>query len=183
MKDIKLNISDEIEMRFLNHTHSTELFNLIQDNRKFLYEWFGWVRKIKSEKDCLENIKRNTNNFFSGISMEFGIFKNNVLIGKIGFISIVGHTAEIGYWLSESENGKGIITRCCKLLIQYTFFHTDIFRIEIKVDAENIKSKRIPERLGFTLEGVQRGGKLFRGEYRDLLIYSILKTDSKNALY
>ena len=47
------------------------------------------------------------------------------------------------------------------------------------MDTENLKSKNVPERLGFTKEGTARGSVLLKGEYRDSFVYSILKTDLK----
>ncbi|MBI4220372.1 MAG: GNAT family N-acetyltransferase, partial [Chloroflexi bacterium] len=49
---------------------------------------------------------------------------------------------------------------------------------------DNIRSRAIPERLGFTFEGVQRQAALVNGKYQDLAIYSLLASEwnaEKNA--
>ncbi len=174
-----LTVNDEIQMRLLDHTDAEEMFQLTLKNKKFLSQWLMWVRDVKSINDTRKKIQKDHDNFYAGTALELGIFKKDILIGRVGFISIKGFIAEIGYWLSESENGYGIITLCCKKIIEYAFANTTIHRIVIKMDTENLKSKNVPERLGFTKEGTARGSVLLKGEYRDSFVYSILKTDLK----
>ena len=174
-----LTVNDEIQMKLLDRVDAEEMFQLTLKNKKFLSQWLIWVRDVKSINDSKKKIQKDADNFYAGTSLELGIFKKDILIGRIGFISIKGFTAEIGYWLSESENGNGIITLCCKKLIDYTFTNTTIHRIVIKMDTENLKSKNVPERLNFTLEGIARGSVLLKGEYRDSFVYSLLKTDPR----
>lgn len=177
-KQFTIDVNDEIQMKLLDNAHAEEMFRLTQKNKQFLSQWLIWVRDVKSLHDSKKKIQQDQDNFYNNTTLELGIFKNSVLIGRIGFISIKGFKAEIGYWLSESENGKGIITLCCKKLIEYAFTQTSIYRIAIRMDTENIKSRKVPERLGFTLEGTARGDVLLKGEYRDSFVYSLLKTDT-----
>lgn len=176
-KQFTLTVNTETEMRLLEQTDAEELFQVVQTNREFLSQWLIWVRSVKSIKDSRKKIQHDQDGFYNGNSLELGIFKNSRLIGRIGFISISGFEAEIGYWLSETENGKGTISLCCKKLIEYAFAETGIHRVVIRMDTENVKSKKIPERLGFTLEGTARASVLVKGEYRDFFHYSLLRTD------
>lgn len=174
-----LTVNDEIQMKLLDHVDAEEMFRLTLKNKKFLSQWLMWVRDVKSINDTRKKIQKDNDNFYAGTALELGIFKNSKLIGRVGFISIKGFAAEIGYWLSEPENGNGIITLCCKKLTEYAFTETNIHRVVIKMDTENLKSRNVPERLNFTLEGIARGNVLLKGEYRDCFIYSLLKTDPR----
>ena len=50
-----------------------------------------------------------------------------------------------------------------------------VHRVEIRVASSNVRSRRIPERLGFTHEGKQReASPAPDGSYDDLEIYSVL---------
>ena len=85
---------------------------------------------------------------------------------------------EIGYWLSEKAQGKGIMTRAVKKLIAFAFEERGMNRIVIKCAVGNTKSKNIPKRLGFTYEGTERDGELLAGGiYTDIEVYSLLKRD------
>jgi hypothetical protein len=78
------------------------------------------------------------------------------LVGDIGYhpIDWADRKAEIGYWLGESFQGKGLMTEACKTLITYAFAELGLNKVEIHCAAENIRSCAIPKRLGFTQEGI-----------------------------
>ena len=91
---------------------------------------------------------------------------------------------ELGYWVSEQFQGKGIVTRSCQQLLKHAFTHLGLNRIVLRFkhvsdDNENGRSRRVAERLGFTQEGVQRQGGVARGEFMDMVVYSLLAEEWK----
>ncbi|EZS77642.1 GNAT family N-acetyltransferase, partial [Staphylococcus aureus] len=71
----------------------------------------------------------------------------------------------------------GIMTQAVEALIKYCFDEIDLNRIEISVAVNNEKSQAIPERLGFTREGMLRDNELLNGIYSSSYIYSLLKSE------
>jgi ribosomal-protein-serine acetyltransferase len=58
----------------------------------------------------------------------------------------------------------------------------DVNRIQIRCGTMNLSSRKIPERLGFMLEGIERDGELLsNGIYTDLAVYSLLKKEWKQS--
>lgn len=51
-------------------------------------------------------------------------------------------------------------------------------RLEACVEVENASSQRVAEKAGFTKEGILRSYMAIQGKGRDMLMYSILRTDS-----
>ena len=86
---------------------------------------------------------------------------------------------EIGYWIIKSEQGKGIITNCCEEIIRFCFETIKLNRIEIKCGTDNLKSKKIPERLNFKFEGIIRNGEYMHDKFIDLNLYSLLHSEWK----
>jgi predicted acetyltransferase len=86
----------------------------------------------------------------------------------------------VGYWLAENEQGGGIMTDCVRCLVTYGFNSLSLNRIYIHCAEGNKKSRAIPERLGFTLEGVFGDGECLYGEYFDLTVYAMLKRNWKH---
>jgi len=85
---------------------------------------------------------------------------------------------EIGYWLSEPFQKKGIMTNSVSALMNYAFNEMDINRIQIHCGVGNIPSRGIPNRLDFTFEGIERAGELHSdGRFIDLEVYSKLKNE------
>lgn len=62
-------------------------------------------------------------------------------------------------------------------MIALCFNDLDLNRIEIKCATANLRSKTVPEKLGFLKEGVIRQGEFVHGEFIDLSLYSLLKLD------
>ena len=60
---------------------------------------------------------------------------------------------EIGYWIDSRYSGKGYMTEAVKRIVQFAFEDLQANRLEICCDSNNLKSKRIPERIGFNFEG------------------------------
>ncbi len=78
---------------------------------------------------------------------------------------------------------KGIVTNAVKALVKYAFNELDMNRIEINCAVRNEASKRIPQKLGFVLEGIERDGELLSdGLFVNLERYSLLKSDRINWL-
>jgi ribosomal-protein-serine acetyltransferase len=102
-----------------------------------------------------------------------------MLIGCIDLHQIdwANGIARIGYWLDREHTGHGIMTRAVRLLTEYAFEALDLHRIEIHVATANARSRRIPERLRFTMEGVLRQVQRLRNEYYDHAIYSLLRDE------
>jgi ribosomal-protein-serine acetyltransferase len=74
------------------------------------------------------------------------------------------------------------MVRCVQELLYYAFEHLKVNRIQIKVAVDNLKSNRIPQKLGFTFEGVERDGELLVDDrFTDINVYSLLKNEFENG--
>jgi ribosomal-protein-serine acetyltransferase len=60
----------------------------------------------------------------------------------------------IGYWLAEDYQGRGIMTDCVRMLVDFCFNELDLNRVYITCGFGNKKSRAIPELLGFVQEGI-----------------------------
>jgi ribosomal-protein-serine acetyltransferase len=72
------------------------------------------------------------------------------------------------------------MTRCCRILFDYLFNEVGLNRIQINCNIENAKSRAIPERLGFRLEGIHRQVEWLNNEFRDWAVYAMLAEEWKN---
>jgi ribosomal-protein-serine acetyltransferase len=109
----------------------------------------------------------------------FTIQYKDQFAGIVGFKNTdkVNRKTEIGYWLSEVFQKKGIITKSVAMLCDFAFKALGINRLQIKSTVGN-RSSNIPNSLGFRLEGIERNGELLNdGLYADLEVYSKLKSD------
>ncbi len=174
-----LKVNESISLHLPETKMAQELFALVDQERDFLGEWLIWVKKTKSVKDTLTFLKE-AGIFNRGGQQLITLIKyNNKIVGSLGFVKLdkVNKNGEIGYWISQKMQGKGIITKACNRLIEYAFNHLSLNRITIKTDTQNSKSKAVPNRLGFTYEGTLREDRFRKDHFQDTELYSILKKE------
>ena len=90
-----------------------------------------------------------------------------------------GRMLEIGYALIPSERRKGYGTEAAKIMVDYLFLSKDIVRIQATTDVRNTVSQKVLEKIGFKKEGIIRKYVFVSGEWRDALLYSILREEWK----
>jgi len=100
---------------------------------------------------------------------------------KIGVVNTfpAGDLLEIGFTLIPNERGKGYGLEAVVILVDYLFLARDLVRVQATTDLRNVASQKVLEKAGFTREGVVRKSMFLRGQWRDLLLYSILREEWK----
>jgi ribosomal-protein-serine acetyltransferase len=175
----KIKVDDTIVLELIDQHHAEALCQLVKVNRLHLRIWLPWVDNMRSVDDFKKYIESSKLRFTNHIENGYVIMAGNVMIGRVGLYNIDrgNKTASIGYWLDKEWLGKGIITRCCKAVIDDGFGRLQLNRIEIRAATENVKSQAIPERLGFKKEGIIRQGEFVNNQFVDLYVYSILQSE------
>lgn len=175
-----IEIDSEIELRQLELRDSIDIFEAIDSQRDYLGKWLPFVAFTKEISDTKEFVDSIINAPKEISELVFTIRKQNKFIGLIGFKDTdrSNKKTEIGYWLSEKYQKQGIITRSVEKLCDFAFNKLDINRVQIKCAVGNQSSIKIPQRLSFKFEGIERDGELLTGNiFTDLEIYSKLKSD------
>ena len=170
-------IDDNVSLRLLHQQDAAALFALIDENRAYLRKWMGWVDKTLQVSDTEAAIQRALDRLAANNGFTLAICYQNQLVGHIGYLpnlSWKDRQVEIGYWLAEAHQGRGIITRACRALIDHAFLEWDMNRIEMRCAVGNLKSRAIPERLGFKLEGILRESIDINGTLHDFAVYALL---------
>jgi ribosomal-protein-alanine N-acetyltransferase len=80
-------------------------------------------------------------------------------------------SAEIGYWLSESLWGKGIVTDAVSSLVPVAFERYDIIRLQAGIFSNNPASMRVLEKCGFIREAIHRDAITKNGTLLDEVMY------------
>ena len=87
------------------------------------------------------------------------------------------HYAETGYELSPACWRQGITSEAMSAVLTYGFTELDLHRIEADVAPDNVRSKNLLLKLGFTFEGNLRQRYYFRGQFEDEYYYGLLKDE------
>lgn len=169
-------INEKLSLKMRSPEDAEAFFLLTDKNREHLRPWLPWVDATLSSADTKKYLEAMLKKFEEKTGADFGIWYEGAWVGSMGFnkINSIDEYAEIGYWLDKSHEGKGIMTECVKAMLTYGFNDLNLHRIEICCDIRNLRSKGVPERLGFTLEGVLRESHKYEGQFFDSLIYGLL---------
>ncbi len=172
-------INQRTGLRLIDRRDQEEFFRLVETNREHLRPWHPWVDQVHSGEDAGKLIsaweKQNANGrgFCSVISYD------GVPCGVINHLNVdwANRWTSLSYWLDAAHQGRGIMTTCCRTLILHSFKTWKLNRVTIECAVENTRSRAIPERLGFKLEGVVRGVEWLHDRYADHAVYGLLRVD------
>jgi ribosomal-protein-serine acetyltransferase len=175
----RCDIGQDIELRLLEVQHAEEVFRLADENRPRLRQWLPWIDSTLTVDDTREFIRRSLEQHAKGESLVAGIWHKGSIAGVVSFVAInpAVRSAMIGYWLSPQQERKGIMTRACEALIDYGFGVLGLNRIVIKAATDNLRSQAVPQRLGFTREGVERQSEWLNDRFLDMVVYSMLRSE------
>ncbi|MFG6105896.1 GNAT family protein [Leptothoe sp. EHU-05/26/07-4] len=171
-------IDDRLQLRSLQLTDANELFALTDANRDYLRRWLPWLDRTTTSADTRNFIRNAIEQFGDTEGVVAAICYNNCIAGIIGYNHIdwdnrIGH---MGYWLASSHQGKGIMTRSCQYMVDYSFATLYLNRIVICCATGNRRSRAIPERLGFTHEGTACEAEWLYNRFIDHEVYAMLRS-------
>ncbi|MFD0675335.1 MULTISPECIES: GNAT family N-acetyltransferase [unclassified Paenibacillus] len=173
----------ELELRLCEVKYAAQLYELVNNNRAHLREWLPWVDSTRSAaytqmflESCVRQLAAN--NGFNCF-----LFYRGELAGNIGLHSIdwTHRKTSIGYWLASGYEGKGLMTKSCHAVVDHLFGVMKLNRVEIKAGELNVRSRAIPEKLGFKLEGVVRQAEWLYDHYIDHAVYGMLAQEWKQS--
>ena len=178
---LELPVNDTTLLRQLHPEHATLLFQLINSSRRSLRKFLPWVDYNTTEEHSLRFIELMLRKADEQEAIAFGIWYEGQLCGVIDMHGW-DHTlqkAEVGYWMMEERQGKGIVTNSCKTLISYAFATLRLNKVEIRFVLQNDKSAQIPIKLGSAKEGILRQSAKLHGQYVDMVGMGMLRKDWK----
>jgi ribosomal-protein-serine acetyltransferase len=163
--------------------HAEEIASLVRENLDILKPWMPWATDDYSTASAREYIGNALRDLSENGTFSANIVWRENIAGSIGchHYDANNKSVMIGYWLGKKAQGKGIVTKCCRRLIDYAFDEIHLNRVQINCNVENIKSRAIPERLGFRLEGIHRQVEFHNGRFGDWAIYAMLREDWRKS--
>lgn len=175
-------LGDGLEMRPLEERDAGELYLAVDRNRERLRAWLSWVDLTLGPEDCLAFIRDACKRRAAGEEeLHLAIREHGRLVGGTGYrrVDRVNRSTSIGYWLDERAVGRGIVTRTTRALVDHLIRRMGLHRVEIRCAVQNTRSCAVPQRLGFTREGVLREAEWAAGRFHDVMVWSILAHEWK----
>ncbi|GAF02565.1 GNAT family N-acetyltransferase [Saccharicrinis fermentans] len=172
-------VNNNICLRAIELSDAPIIFNTIDTQRAYLSEWLPFVRLTLDPQDTVNFVHTVMEAAQKGDEFVYVVELNGEFVGVINIrvLSSANRIVDIGYWLSEHFQKKGVISSAVVSLCNYAFDQLNMNRIQIRCGKGNMSSKKVPQRLGFTYEGIIREGEWVNDKYIDLESYSLLKKE------
>jgi RimJ/RimL family protein N-acetyltransferase len=88
-----------------------------------------------------------------------------------------GVECEIGYWVHPEARGRGVAVRATRLVVGHVFETLGVKRVTAFAAADNVASRRVIERVGFRLYGIERYGAWVRDDHVDMALYDVTASE------
>lgn len=171
--------TQRLVIRCWNPKDAPLLQKAINDSLDHLKEWMPWVTH---EPETVEAKAARLREFRGDFDLDkdylYGIFNpvENQVLGATGLHTRIGKDAlEIGYWIHVDHINQGLATETAAALTKVAFEINQVKRVEIHCDPANIRSARVPEKLGYVQEAILRHRTVNpEGQPRDTMVWTML---------
>lgn len=179
-----IRIDADLELRLLQPSHTPALFALVERCRDDLRRWQNWPDSIHSLRDMELLVARLIDKRRERDGFDMVLFYRGQAVGKLGLVYIdwTERRTEFGYWLATPAQGRGLMTRSCAVLIDLLFRTLPLETLHIRCAVDNQRSRAIPERLGFTCEGVLPYRTWLRGDQIQEVLFTLTAAQWRERL-
>ncbi|WP_306327926.1 GNAT family N-acetyltransferase [Streptomyces venezuelae] len=174
---------DGAELRTLEPSHAEEFLAHMDRGREFVGEHIVLADVVTDLDSARSFLRSYAEKAASDTGRIYGIWVDGTLVGGVLFRTFdAAHgIAEAGCWLEPSAAGKGLITRACRVIIDWAVEERGIHRVEWYASAKNEPSIAVARRLGMTREGVLREHYPHRGVRADTELWAVLAPEWRAA--
>ena len=168
-------------LRQITQEDDSSLLEVLSDEDTCKYLTHNAVNDIANIQRMITGIKR----FFDEKQrIRWGIAQkqDNSIIGHCGYFDIdkANCCAEISYCLKSGSWGQGIMTEALEEMLRFGFEEYGLNRIVAKVMKDNVGSVKVLQKLGFVQEGILRENLYKNGQFHDVMLFSVLKSEYKS---
>lgn len=175
----EITLGDGLVLKKLHMESAAAIFEAMNSDRQHLRTWLPFVDHTWKASDTEIFIQHIISNPAPKKDIVYEIWHENDFAGLVAIKEIDpwNRKAELGYWITSRFEGRGFVSRSCRMMIKLAFDNFKLNRIQIKAGIGNIRSCLIPERLGFRIEGIERDGERLTDRFTDLVTYSLLRDE------
>ncbi|MBL41889.1 MAG: 30S ribosomal protein S5 alanine N-acetyltransferase [Rhodospirillaceae bacterium] len=174
----------DIYLRTPQFSDFVEWSNLRNESRKFLEPWEPkWSKNSLTKSDYRRRITRHEQDIRYERNIPFYIFtiKEDLLVGGVSLSNInrgITQSCSLGYWIGEKFANRGFMTEAVSVSASFVFNILKLHRLEAACIPENIASRTVLKKVGFTEEGYARKYLQINGEWKDHKLFALLSSDN-----
>jgi len=175
-------IADGAELRALEPWNAAEFAAHVDHARDHLAPWILFAAAVTDVDSARQFLQRFADEQAADGGRIYGIWLDGELVGGTLFRTFDTRSGvcEVGVWLSPQAEGRGLITRAVRHMIDWAIRDRGMSRVEWRTVPHNARSQAVAKRLGMTLDGVLRedfplGGVRHNSEVWSMLAHEWLR--------
>lgn len=152
-------------------------------NDRAIAEFLELIPSPYTEADAREYLAMCREGWDDGTLTNFAITdaETGRPVGSIGvrWLEPDQGVTEVGYWVAAEARGRGLCPRAVGLVSRWLIVDHGVERVQLRADEENVPSRRVAEKAGFTQEGVLRSSRYNPrlGRRMNFVMYSLLRDE------
>jgi ribosomal-protein-alanine N-acetyltransferase len=157
--------------------------DLRRQSRDFLQPWEPvWPEDDLERSAYRRRLAAYSREMDAGSAYPFLIFRqsDNALVGGVTLSNVrrgVAQMGTLGYWIGQPHAGRGYMTAALRPLAAFAFGDIGLHRVEAACLPENIASRRLLLKSGFSEEGLARAYLKINGSWRDHLLFGMVSAN------
>jgi ribosomal-protein-serine acetyltransferase len=174
-----INLDDGAELRPLEPWQAEEFLAHMDRARDAVDPWIPWASRSTDLESARATLQGYADKQAADAGRLYGIWLDGTLVGGTLFVHFdaAAGTCEIGCWLEPAGQGRGLITRAARHLVDWAVRVRGIHRIIWKARPDNTASRNVAQRLGMRRDGVLRDEFLHNGVRYDTEVWSLLASE------
>jgi len=178
-RDLRIRVDDDTELRLQRVEEAQEYLDLINGDRERLRTFMHWVDEVTNIEDEEAFLVERVREYDLGIGISMAVWHKDQLIGAVGTVTMSREmdSVEVGYFVQRAHEGKGLMTPAVGAFVDHLFKEEGMNRVSARIIIDNVRSHALIDRLGFIQEGVHRQEYKLYGAYKDLVVYSLLRSE------
>lgn len=170
-----------VRLEPIRREHAELFWDVAKNDLEDIFRWIPYA--MRTPEDFQKLVAKIFEEQERGESVAFATLERSSghVIGSTRFMNIdrVNRRVEIGWtWIAPPWQRTAVNTEAKYLMLRHAFEVWECFRVELKTDALNEKSRRAILRLGAKQEGTLRRHVLtWTGRVRDSVYFSILDSE------
>jgi RimJ/RimL family protein N-acetyltransferase len=172
-------LGDGVELAMVEPWHTGEYLGALDGHREYLKAEIPAAHSILTADDAHHNLQNWAEGHAAGTRHLIGIWLDGTFVGVVQLFDVdaENRTAEMGVWLVPPAQGRGLITRTCRFVLDWAFRTLGLARVQWTAQPSNTRSIAVARRLGMTREGLLRSYWQVGGARRDCEVWSMLAED------
>lgn len=166
-------------------TDGSELWFAVDGSRSVLGRWLPWVEYTGDPSAALRFAEACASDWDQGRALRFAIREraSRTFLGIVGLENLVHlhRNAELGYWLRQDAQKRGIMTEASRAVLDFGFGALGLHRVKVAAATDNHPSLAVIHRLQFRFEGMARQAEWCAGRWLDHANFALVGSDWAHA--